>query len=349
MLNPSLPPQRKHHLHFSAGKSLPEILVWGFSQKDPSLKKDIPEWVSHVFFHILEELRSLHLRQPTKLTVLHVYLKDPKGGGMGMIGQFVSASSQKKKHTERSFIFIEYVWEEYLLSIWDAPSPSNVGNRDFHPLWLSHSRWSVFFCDVKILCATQGERILCVVKEREGLTEVNDTVFLVRSLSFGCYVDLKHDIQKGCSPGKCRTDTCTKSTEWYIWSVQVDVFSLQDRRCTTICSQVTWRSLICHQPKSHFPWIKCFLIGFYWHFPGWHPTFVQRGKAFDSLELSGAPRLRCLRLSGCKGLQTRQLHHGGKLGGFRAWWWMGLKNRSLKVRWFLLCFSQKSCWGLMKG
>jgi len=22
------------------------------------------------------------------------------------------------------------------------------------------------------------------------------------------------------------------------------------------------------------------------------------------------------------------LHHGGKLGGFRAWWWMGLKNRS---------------------
>lgn len=206
----------------------------------------------------------------------------------------------------------------------------------------------VFFWATSRYLATTSERILCVVKEREGLTKVNDTVFLVRSLSFGCYVDLEHDIQNGCSPGKCRTDTCTKSTEWYIWSVQVDVFSLQDRRCTTICSQVTWRSLICHQPKSHFPWIKCFLIGFYWHFPGWHPTFVQRGKAFDSLELSGAPRLRCLRLSGCKGLQTRQLHHGGKLGGFRAWWWMGLKNRALKVWWFLLCFLKKVVEGWWK-
>ena len=126
-------------------------------------------------------------------------------------------------------------------------------------------------------------------------------------------------------------------------------FPFQDRRCTTICSQVTWRrSLICHQPKSHFPWIKCFLIGFYWHIPGWHPTFVQRGKAFDSLELSGAPRLRCLRLSGCKGLQTRQLHHGGKLGGFGAWWWMGLKNRTLKVWWFLLCFLKKVVEGWWK-
>ena len=233
---PSLPPKKIITSAFFSGKSLPENLGFGIIPK----KIQVPKKISRNGFFPWFFPHPWGTTQFAPPAANEAYsaaclFEGPQGWGDIC---FSFEPDKKIRKTQkfhmswtRESLSVAYIhWiclrGKYLLSIWDAPSPSNVGNRDFHPLWLGDSRWSVLFGATSRYFATKSERILCVVKEREGLTEVNDTVFLVMSLSFGCYVDLKHDIQKGCSPGKCRTDTCTKSTEWYIWSVQFDVFSL---------------------------------------------------------------------------------------------------------------------------
>lgn len=164
MRNPLPSPQKNHHIcifqwKIASGKS------WfgDYPQKDPSLKKDIPAWVFPMVFST--SLRNYEVctsgSQRSLQCCMSIWRTPRVGDGddRAICFSFEPRKSRELPHGLNTWIFewslyIHWICSrgKYWLSIWDAPSDSNVGKRDFHPLWLGDSKWSGFFLgDVKIL------------------------------------------------------------------------------------------------------------------------------------------------------------------------------------------------------
>lgn len=93
---------------------------WDYPQKDPSLKKDIPEWIFPWFFPHPWGTTQFAPPAANEAYSAACLFEGPQGWGMGMIGQFVSASSQNKSrelpHGLNTWIF---EWSLYSLNMFE--------------------------------------------------------------------------------------------------------------------------------------------------------------------------------------------------------------------------------------